>query len=153
MNWARRNTETRERMKQRPVDTNLAETNRRGVAQWESKEMQAYVAGSTPAPATIRRCPEPLIFALLLLALSGIGCSGHDGRVILTSANGYAFAEARYSERCAPVAPVGCKERYEAVIRWKRALDEASEAYKRGGKLPDQLGALKAAEAEARKPW
>lgn len=100
------------------------------------------------------RMPRPLLVLLLLGAGTFFGCAGRDGKTILTSANGYSFAEARYGEACVLASAPECPARYKAVIRWKKALDEAAEAYKRGGKLPDQLGALEAAETEARKsPW
>ena len=107
-----------------------------------------------PGSYAPRKFPRPLL-VLFLLGAGTLSCSGRDGRVILTSSNGYAFAEARYSERCqiAGASPE-CRTTYNAIRRWKTALDEAAEAYKRGGKLPDQMGALKTAEAAARKtPW
>lgn len=134
---ARRNTATRDGWNRIPEDTERVRTDLPGS--------YAPRKGST----------RPLLVLLLLGAGTLSGCAGRDGRVILTSSNGYAFHEARHSERCqiAGASPE-CRVTYNALTRWKKALDEAAEAYKRGGKLPDQLGALKAAENEARKaPW
>lgn len=94
---------------------------------------------------------------VLLLRLAGIfllacltGCAGRDGRKILTSANGYDKVNGDYTVRCVTVVGRNCGPCYSALKHWRKSLDDASEAYKRGGKLPDQMAALQAAEKDAR---
>lgn len=99
----------------------------------------------TPArSASLLRLAGPLL--LLVLA----GCAGRTGRKILTSANGFDAVNGDYTVRCVTVVGSDCGPCYSALVTWRHALDEASAAYTRGGKAPDQLAALKTAESEAR---
>lgn len=67
---------------------------------------------------------------------------------MLTSANSWAWAEARYRERCVEVVGSDkvCRVTYTALVRWRRRLDEAQEALARGGGLSRQLEEVRRAE-------
>lgn len=92
-----------------------------------------------------RTCHALLLSAMLAMA----GCAGATGRTILTSANLYSTTNDTYAARCVAAYGDGCEPCYIALKRWRLALDEASAAYSRGGKLPSQLDALKAAQKQA----
>ena len=95
----------------------------------------------------------PLSRALPVFLLAGAwGCGTSPEVKILTSANAYAYHEARYSDACVVVAgPATCDQRHAVLLAWRARLDEAEAALKRGGKLPLQLAELKTQEKEARK--
>ena len=95
----------------------------------------------------------PLSRALPVLLLAGTwGCAAAPEVKILTSANAFAYYEARYSESCVAVAgPATCEQRHAGLVAWRARLDEAETALRRGGKLPLQLAELKTQEKEARK--
>ena len=87
---------------------------------------------------------------VLLLAMAW-GCGTSPEVKILTSANAYAYHEARYSEACvATKGPSSCDARHAVLVAWRGRLDEAEAALRRGGQLPLQLAELKAKEKEAR---
>lgn len=73
---------------------------------------------------------------------------------MVTSANAFAFYEARYQEGCVDVVGPGtCDAEFASLNRWRRRLAEAETALgnvKKGGKLPLQLAELKRAERETR---
>ena len=109
-------------------------------------------AGSIPASPARSRLYVLSAILLHTLALSAMsGCAGRTGRTILTSANAYAATNDTYAARCVAVYGDGCEPCYIALKRWRRALDDASAAYSRGGKLPSQLDALRAAQKHAEK--
>lgn len=87
--------------------------------------------------------------ALLLCAVGMAGCAS-PARTILTSANGYHYWHARYSERCPSPTEALCKET-SVLTRWHTALGEANDALQRGGKLPLQLEALAKVEKGTKK--
>ena len=88
----------------------------------------------------------------VFLIAGGFGCGSDPGVKILTSANAYAYYEARYSEACVAVTgPATCDQRHAGLVAWRARLDEAEIALKRGGKLPLQLAELKTQEKEASK--
>ena len=91
--------------------------------------------------------------ALPVFLLAGAwGCGTSPEVKILTSANAYAYHEARYSDACVVVAgPATCDQRHAVLLAWRARLDEAEAALKRGGKLPLQLAELKKQEKEASK--
>ena len=91
--------------------------------------------------------------ALPAFLLAGAcGCGTAPEVKILTSANAFAYYEARYSEACVAVTgPATCDQRHAGLVAWRARLDEAEIALKRGGKLPLQLAELKKQEKEARK--
>ena len=91
--------------------------------------------------------------ALVVFLLAGAcGCGTAPEVKILTSANAFAYYEARYSEACVAVTgPATCDQRHAGLVAWRARLDEAEIALKRGGKLPLQLAELKTQEKEARK--
>lgn len=95
----------------------------------------------------------PLSRALPVFVVAGAcGCGTSPEVKILTSANAYAYHEARYSDACVVVAgPATCGQRHAVLLAWRARLDEAEAALKRGGKLPLQLAELKTQEKEARK--
>jgi hypothetical protein len=95
----------------------------------------------------------PLSRALPVFLLAGTwGCAAAPEVKILTSANAFAYYEARYSEACvASVGPTTCDKRHAVLIAWRARLDEAEAALKRGGKLPLQLAELRKQQKEARK--
>lgn len=86
---------------------------------------------------------------LFLLAAMLTGCAGRDGRKILTSANAYVAINQAYEARCVAVAGTACLPCWEALLVWRRALDDASKAYSRGGKFPGQLAHLQGAQKHA----
>lgn len=89
------------------------------------------------------------LFALLAVVLCS--CAGGAGRKILTSANAYTATNKAYEFRCvSTTGAAGCTPCWRALVAWRRSLDDASEAYSRGGKLPAQLAAIEAAENTAR---
>ena len=91
----------------------------------------------------------PVFFVSLA---GGFGCGSAPEVKILTSANAYAYHEARYSEACVAVkGPETCDQRHAVLLAWRARLDEAEAALKRGGKLPLQLAELKKQEKEASK--
>jgi len=94
-----------------------------------------------------RTCHALALSAMLAMT----GCAGRTGRTILTSANVYKTANDTYAARCVAVYGDGCEPCYIALKGWRLALDEASAAYSRGGKLPSQLASLKAAQKQAEK--
>lgn len=94
-----------------------------------------------------RACHALALSAMLAMA----GCAGSTGRTILTSANTYAATNDTYAARCVAVYGDGCEPCYIALKGWRLALEEASAAYSRGGKLPSQLDALKTAQKQAEK--
>jgi hypothetical protein len=83
------------------------------------------------------------------------GCSSWESRArlaVLTSENSFRFYTARHEETCAkPPQPPPCSASFAALTRWSRDLDQAHAAVKLGGKLPLQLGALKADQKTARR--
>ena len=88
----------------------------------------------------------------VFLLAAAIGCGSSPQVKILTSANAYAYHEARYSEECVVnVGTATCDKRHAVLIAWRARLDEAEAALKRGGKLPLQLAELKKQQKEARK--
>lgn len=91
---------------------------------------------------------RPLTFSLAVLAFLAAGCATSEQKV-LTSANGWAWANARYEERCVEVAGAGCREAHAALAGWRKRLEEAVEALERKGALPKQLKELRTAEAKA----
>ena len=91
---------------------------------------------------------RPLTFSLAVLAFLAAGCATSEERV-LTSANGWAWANARYEERCVEVAGAGCREAHAALAAWRKRLEEAAEAIERKGQLPRQLKELRGAEKKA----
>ena len=98
-----------------------------------------------------RRVPLSRALPVFLLA-GGFGCGSASEVKILTSANAYAYHEARYSEACVAVkGPETCDQRHAVLLAWRARLDEAEAALKRGGKLPLQLAELKKQEKEASK--
>jgi len=100
--------------------------------------------------ATSKATPTSLSAMALLCAMCMAGCAGATGRKILTSANGFEVVNGDYTVRCVTVVGSNCKPCYSALVTWRSALDDASAAYKRGGKSPDQITALQAAEKAAR---
>lgn len=101
-----------------------------------------------------RGCGEqaPRTVPALFLALAMAGCSAPAEKKVLTSANAYAFYEARYSDVCVAVTgPASCDAQFAVLKTWRTRLDEAQVAIKRGGELPLQLGELKRVEKEAKK--
>lgn len=84
------------------------------------------------------------LFAVGLTA-SVLGCSSGP-RAVLASVNVWEYWNARQAEDCRISTPV-CDCRWEALQAWRKRLDEAGAAVKRGGKMPLQLAALKGAEA------
>ena len=91
--------------------------------------------------------------ALPVFLLAGTwGCAATPEVKILTSANAFAYYEARYSEACVAITgPATCAQRHAGLVAWRARLDEAETALRRGGKLPLQLAELKTQEKEARK--
>ena len=98
-----------------------------------------------------RRVSLSAALAVFLLA-GGFGCGSAPEVKILTSANAYAYHEARYSEACVAVkGPETCDQRHAVLLAWRARLDEAEAALKRGGKLPLQLAELKKQEKKTSK--
>lgn len=96
---------------------------------------------------------RPAPFWLAAVLVCGTGCVTPAVRV-LTSVNAYHFNRGEYETRCAPLdpAPPECRQWYADLVEHKRRFTAAQEAIARGGKLPLQLKAMKAAEkAAARK--
>jgi len=107
-----------------------------------------------------RTCHALIVSAMLAMA----GCASPATR-ILTSANGYHYHFARYSETCNTPMPLpngvgtlaiyttpsACDEKAESLRRWHTALGEANGALQRGGNLPLQLDALKQVEKGTKK--
>lgn len=91
--------------------------------------------------------------ALPVFLLAGAwGCAAAPEVKILTSANAFAYYEARYAESCVAITgPATCAQRHAGLVAWRARLDEAETALRRGGKLPLQLAELKTQEKEARK--
>lgn len=83
-----------------------------------------------------------------MLCVAAVGCASAEEKV-LTSANGWAWANARYEERCVEVAAAGCRDAHVALAGWRKRLEEAVEALERKGALPRQLKELRSAEAKA----
>jgi hypothetical protein len=91
---------------------------------------------------------RPLHLFVLFTALLAVGCSSPATKV-LTSANAWAWANARYEERCVLVPGAGCEGTHAALAGWRTRLDEAEQALERGGSLPLQLKELAGAEKRA----
>lgn len=87
-------------------------------------------------------------FLLAILCVAAVGCASAEKKV-LTSANGWAWANARYEERCVEVAAAGCASAHGALAGWRKRLEEAVEALERKGALPRQLQELRSAEKRA----
>ena len=110
--------------------------------------MRTNACFTLPVPLS-RKVLSPRRSRVVLLSLLGAAiftsCSPTANKC-LTSANAWAFHYARYQEACVPQGSVECACRYEALDRWRRALDEANAAMSRGGKMPLQLQALEDAK-------
>lgn len=91
---------------------------------------------------------RPLHLFPLAIALLLSGCS-RPAEKVLTSANAWAWANARYEERCVLVPGDGCDQTHAALAAWRTRLDEAEDALERGGRLPRQLHELATAEKRA----
>lgn len=89
-----------------------------------------------------------LAASLAVLVLGLCGCASPANRV-RASVNAYEFRNARHREVCP--GPPACPASAKALQRWDKAIIEAKDALQRGGPMPLQLGALKAAEQAATK--
>lgn len=85
---------------------------------------------------------------LLLVLLAGIGCGSAEKKV-LTSINSWAWANARYEERCVLVVGTGCHAAHLELAAWRKRLDEAALALVNKGGLPRQLAEIRTAEKNA----
>jgi len=89
-----------------------------------------------------------LVVAFAALAC---GCGTSQPDRVMASVNAFHYYNARYEERCVPSGPKGCAATNTALRAWRKGLDEAGEALKRGGEIPLQVAHVKRLEKETKK--
>lgn len=81
--------------------------------------------------------------AMLLVALSLVGCGTSQAGRVLRAENDYSYYLARYAETCPdPAVTPECIQKAQRLGTWHGAVQEAAEALKRGGECPLQIERL-----------
>lgn len=100
----------------------------------------------------MRRREAPLFrLTAVLAAVLAVGCGTSQPDRVMASVNAFHYYNARYEERCVPSGPKGCAATNAALKAWRKGLDEAGAALKRGGEIPLQVAHVKKLEKETRK--